>query len=85
MQTILHDLMFINKGLGENVIINSDMIPALTKLAGYLSAEKIALTAKNLLEAKRRIDQNASFMLTVNNFLLNTREVLHDRNSRSTF
>ena len=72
MQTILHDLILLKKGVSQNSVINSDMIPALTKLS-------------NLLDAKKRIEQNASFMLTVNNFLLNTREVLHDRNSRSTF
>lgn len=57
MQTILHDLLFISKGLDEKAIINSDMIPALTKLAGYLTAEKIALTVKNLTEAKNGLSR----------------------------
>ncbi len=85
MQTILHDLILLKKGTLSDAIINSDMVPALTKLSGFLTEDKISRTVKNLLNAKSRIEQNASFMLTVNNFLLNTREVLHDRNSRSTF
>ena len=85
MQTILHDLVLLKKGVSPDSIINSDMLPALTKLSNPLSEDKLIKTVKNLLEAKKRIEQNASFMLTVNNFLLKTREVLHDRNSRSTF
>ena len=85
MQTILHDLILLKKGVSQNSVINSDMIPALTKLSNSLTEDKLIKTVKNLLDAKKRIEQNASFMLTVNNFLLNTREVLHDRNSRSTF
>ena len=84
MQTILHDLILIKQGIKNDSIINSDMIPALSKLSEYLTSQMISKTTENLTEAKRRIQQNASFMLTINNFLLNTREVLHDRNSRST-
>lgn len=83
-QTILRDILFIKHDFPDSAIINSDMLSSLKQIALRLSEDKITDCVKLLTQAKQKIDSNASFMLTINNFLLKTREVLHDRNSRST-
>lgn len=83
-QAILRDIIFIKKSFPDEKIINSDMLPALRQIADSVTENMITETVKNLTETKHDIDMNASFMLSINNFLLKTREVLNDRNSRST-
>ncbi len=84
IQTIVRDMLCIKNGFKKEFAINSDLWEELTSLSEKFSSDFLENFISGITECYNNVSvKRASLKLNVLNFLINIREELYDRNSRS--